>query len=366
MGQTTNIEWTERTWNPTRGCSIVSAGCVNCYAMRQAHRFSGRGAAYEGLTKLTKAGPQWTGTVITVEDKLLEPLSWNQPARVFVDSMSDLFHEDVSDAFIDRVFAVMAQAPRHTFQALTKRADRMRVYLSHPDVGQRVAELAMSYACKGDFDAFEDDWTAEDAENYIRAWPLPNVWLGVSAENQEQADTRIPQLLETPAAVRFVSAEPLLGPIDLRPFLAGRKLVHGDPDACHLPRVKGGCAGHDMPVVDWVIVGGESGPGARRHNVAWMRSVVRQAKAAKVPVFVKQLGSVVIDRNDAGFLGECPSDWPDVIDIEDRVEHDLDGSRDGYQGAPVRIHLKHRKGGDPMEWPRDLRVRKFPAVRPCA
>jgi protein gp37 len=113
MGQTTNIEWTDRTWNPTRGCSIVSPGCVNCYAMKQAHRFSGPSGTYEGLTKLTSAGPQWTGKVVTVEDKLLEPLSWRTPSRVFVDSMSDLFHKDVPDAYIVRAFAVMALAPRH-------------------------------------------------------------------------------------------------------------------------------------------------------------------------------------------------------------------------------------------------------------
>ena len=125
MSALSSIEWTDRTWNPVRGCSVISPGCVNCYAMKQAHRFSGAGKPYDGLTKLTKAGPQWTGVVRPVESALLEPLSWRKPARVFVNSMSDLFHEDVPDEFIDRVFAVMALAPQHTFQILTKRPERM-------------------------------------------------------------------------------------------------------------------------------------------------------------------------------------------------------------------------------------------------
>jgi hypothetical protein len=127
-------------------------------------------------------------------------------------------------------------------------------------------------------------------------------------------------------------------------------------DALNRPRIFG-------PRLDWVIVGGESGPGARPFNVAWARNIVRQCQTAKVPVFVKQLGRDVRDRNDAGFLGDEPSHWPERIDILDRVEHDLDGTRDGYQGAPVRIHLDNKKGGDPQEWPADIRVRQFPEVR---
>lgn len=347
MAATTSIEWTAtlhpdgsvtpgRTWNPVRGCSVISPGCVNCYAMKQAHRFSGPGRAYEGLTKLTSAGPQWTGVIRTVDHALLEPLSWRKPQKVFVNSMSDLFHEDVPWEFVDRVFAVMARATRHTFQVLTKRADRMRDYLTHADTPWRIAceEERLNWA-----EDVADDVDMSDVS--LERWPLPNIWLGVSVEDQQRADERIPLLLRTPAAVRFLSCEPLLGETDLTNFL------------WTIP-------GARLNRLHWVIVGGESGPRARDMKVCWVRDIVEQCQSASVPVFVKQLGARVIDRNDAGFLGEEPDHWPDVIDQEDRIEYDLDGTRDGYQGAPVRIHLKNRKGNDPAEWPEDLRVREFP------
>lgn len=344
MSATTKIEWTAgddgtsgKTWNPVRGCSVISPGCVNCYAMKQAHRFSAPGRSYAGLTKQTKAGPQWTGVVRTVESALLEPLTWRKPCRVFVNSMSDLFHESVPDAFIDRVFAVMALSPRHTFQVLTKRPDRM---------------LAWFRSRRFDVKGYAILQTEQGGEClYAHPWPLPNVWLGVSVENQHFADERIPLLLQTPAAVRFVSAEPLLGPINLR-YMACREDWH--VDALDTPDPS--CRLH------WVIVGGESGPGARACNVRWVRSVVRQCQQSDTPAFVKQLGAFVVDRNDAGFCGDEPHHWPEVIAAEDRVEHDLDGTRDGYQGAPVRIHLRDKKGGDPSEWPEDLRVREWPGA----
>lgn len=316
MSAISSIEWTDRTWNPVRGCSVISPGCVNCYAMKFAHRFSGDGKPYAGLTKQTKAGPQWNGRVQLVHAALVEPLSWRKPARVFVNSMSDLFHDAIPDSFILAVFVTMAKAHRHTFQVLTKRPARMVALISQ---WQR------------------DGVTLREGCGYV----LPNVWLGVSCEDQQRADERIPLLLQTPAVVRFISAEPLLGPIAFK--------------RAWWPT--------DRPArLDWVIVGGESGPGARDCHVRWVRAIVEQCQRAAVPVFVKQLGSRVIDRNDAGFLGEEPRAWPDTIDQEDRIEYDLDGTRDGYQGAPVRIHLKNRKGGDQSEWPEDLRVREFPAV----
>lgn len=374
MSAISRIEWTDRSWNPTRGCSIVSPGCVNCYAMKQAHRFSGPGKPYAGLTKLTSQGPQWTGVVRTVEDALLEPLSWRKPQRVFVNSMSDLFHEDVPDQFIDRVFAVMALAHRHTFQVLTKRADRMRAYVD------RLADSTIEPGF-ADWPKILDDqmpWlTGEvgagrmqdicEVPDVSSAWPLPNLWLGVSAENQEQADTRIPDLLQTPAAVRFVSAEPLLGPI---------RFKQQNPDGFWPPNAPqpdlAWLRHKDWPDdfqycttgLNWVIVGGESGHGARPCDVAWVRSIVEQCQAARVPAFVKQFGANVRDRNDAGFTGDFDGSatcWPEQHLIDDRIEHDLDGTRDGYQGAPVRIHLRDRKGATPREWPEDLRVREFPA-----
>ena len=342
MSGTSKIEWTERTWNPVRGCSIVSPGCVHCYAMKQAHRFSGPGRPYEGLTKQTSAGPQWTGKVRVVPELLDLPLRWRKPSRIFVNSMSDLFHENVPERFIRAVWGTMAMTPRHTYQILTKRPERMATLVPR----------------------FAHEHTARDGSG----WPLPNVWLGTSCEDPPRAGERIPHLLQTPAAVRFVSAEPLLGPITLssmrgcQPFPA--------PGPADPPRFLNHLPGY----LHWVIVGGESGPGARPCDVAWVRSIVQQCRAAGVPVFVKQLGANVHDRNDAGFDADShvsadgpdagqpvkPEAWPDFIAEDDRVEHDPDGYQDGYQGAPVRIWTRDRKGADPAEWPHDLRVRQFP------
>lgn len=197
---TTEISWTDRTWNPIRGCSRVSEGCRFCYAEGVAYRFSGPGQPYEGLARKVNGRAAWTGKVRLVESALTEPLSWRKPARIFVNSMSDLFHEHVSDEFIAAVFGVMAAAPQHTFQVLTKRAERMREVVSALSV-----ELVRECTLKLTGRMIRGDWML----------PLPNVWLGVSCEDQQRADERIPLLLQTPAVVRFVSCEPLLGPIDL-------------------------------------------------------------------------------------------------------------------------------------------------------
>ena len=214
MAATSSIEWTDKTWNPVRGCSVVSPGCVNCYAMKQAHRFSGKGKAYEGLTKQTTSGPQWTGKVMLAEAQLLEPLTWRQPQRVFVNSMSDLFHESMEDEWIDRVFAVMALCPQHTFQILTKRADRMRDYMVVLDRDMRIPTTTFA-RWRSEAEGILQD-RGDTRTIVTNAWPLSNVWLGVSVESQKYADERIPLLLQTPAAARFISAEPLLGPVNLR------------------------------------------------------------------------------------------------------------------------------------------------------
>lgn len=356
---TSSIEWTDKTWNPVRGCSIVSPGCVHCYAMKQAHRFSGvkqlphggfKAGPYFELTKQTKAGPQWTGTVVCDETKLLEPLSWRKPCRVFVNSMSDLFHEDVPDAFIDKVFAVTALAPRHTFQILTKRAGRMREYWSSDrwSIVEQAVEMASDR--RGDV---AGRVVREQFDSNPDLYPLPNVWLGVSCEDQPRADERISLLLQTPAAVRFVSAEPLLGPIALHESMFR---------CCRSEKCDESVFG-----LDWVIVGGESGPGARPCDVAWVRSIVQQCKSAGVACFVKQTGSHVLTRNDSLGTDRPPADpdlWPEPESGWDdgyrgnivRIDH-------GYQGAPVRVLLTDRKGGDPSEWPEDLRVRQYPEAR---
>lgn len=242
MSDKTGIEWTDATWNPVTGCTKVSSGCDNCYAETVAHRFDG-----------TKAYPN--GFQVTLRpERLDQPTRWRRPRRIFVNSMADLFHDDVPADYIAQVFAVMALAPRHTFQVLTKRHARMRSLLTSSTFQTATAEhmLAMT-----DADAMKD---AGDP------FPLPNVWLGISTENQQWADIRIPALLDTPAAVRFISAEPLLGRIDLR-----REWGHG-------------------PGIDWIIVGGESGHGARPMHPDWARALRDQRNKVGAAFLFKQWG----------------------------------------------------------------------------
>jgi len=213
----------------------------------------------------TAKGPRWTGKVALIESALYHPLRWRKPRRIFVNSMSDLFHQDVPDEWIDRVFAVMALAPQHTFQVLTKRPERMRAYMTtrqrdtvYPD------RAVLAYLPAPD-----------PLSLRTPSWPLPNVWLGKSVEDQPTADARIPHLLATPAAVRFVSAEPLLGPVDLTAYMFG----------AHQTEETDWCARR----LNWLIVGGESGPGARPMHPDWARSLRDQCAAASVPFFMKQM-----------------------------------------------------------------------------
>jgi protein gp37 len=458
----TKIEWCRgedgaegKTWNPVTWCTKVSAGCKNCYAEGVANRFWGD-------RKFTD--------VRTHADRLDEPLRWRKPRRVFVNSMSDLFHEYVPDEFIDRVFAVMSLAPQHTFQVLTKRPRRMREY-----VRSRTAEQCLLAADEGRARGVmaEEPRLSFFARALLgsinggvskRDWPLPNVWLGVSCEDQKSADERIPLLLRTPAAVRFLSCEPLIGPVDLAGW--GAAIVADDFHAAQPatwdgyqwpewvpaeerrqiekfwsvqdgrgPRgwienqrtnrtpasgarvgvtlanggwgtvvpalsplaVKRGrwlhswnnvgrvitddgetiCAsagfgpswlerwlqadGKYRHQLHWVIAGGESGPGARPCDVAWIRSIVEQCKAAGVAAFVKQLGArphgsdamkAHADRNQRlATPRHGPATQQDADDLHELI-------------AAAGMRLSDRKGGDPSEWPSDLRVREFPEVRP--
>jgi protein gp37 len=350
----TSIEWTDRTWNPIRGCSRVSEGCRHCYAESIAARFSH--GVFKGFAERTPDGPRWTGEVVLMKDKLLEPLSWREPSRVFVNSMSDLFHEKLPDDSIDQVFAVMALTPQHTYQVLTKRPNRMLAYLTARYVRDGVSAFASEIA--GD--------PAPDM--VVRFWPLLNVWLGVSVEDQATADERIPLLLQTPAAVRFISAEPLLESVSI--YGALTTYCASETCCCYLYGTAPGesenrhdkvfrWCGQQSRHLDWVIVGGESGPKARPFDVAWARSMVRQCESVSVPVFVKQLGSHVIDRNDAGFEGDTLRSWPMDTDVRENIH----GFREEYQGAPVRVLLNSNKGVDLNEWPADLRIRQFPKGR---
>ncbi|HQS14963.1 phage Gp37/Gp68 family protein [Reyranella sp.] len=278
MGDT-SIEWTDKVWNPVAGCSIVSPGCTNCYAMKMAHRIEGmNGTAghaphYAGLTMKTKAGAVWTGKVATAPDSILmAPLRWRKPARVFVNSMSDLFHEGVADETIDRILAVMALCPQHTFQVLTKRAKRMREYFAHP------LRLATINGATWSLLGTPLGSKIEHGGNWQTKLPLPNVWLGVSTEDQARADERIPHLLATPAAKRFISAEPLLGAIDLTAIPRTRSEGFMRPLDGRFNRL------------DWVIAGGESGPRARPMHPDWARDLRDQCAAAGIAYFFKQWG----------------------------------------------------------------------------
>lgn len=267
MADNSKIEWTDATWNPVTGCSVVSPGCTHCYAMRLAGTRLQHHPSRKGLTVDSKTGPVWNGKVRLNREWVKQPLSWTKPRMIFVCAHGDLFHEGVPDDWIDRVFAVMALSPQHTFQVLTKRSSRMRKYLASEERRYQI-ELEM-YDLGGDQDArtITDD-----------CWPLPNVWLGVSAERQQEAEQRIPDLLHTLAACHFVSAEPLLGPIDLDALVRRFRL---------------NCSVTAMPrgSIDWVIAGGESGFGARPMHPDWARALRDQCAAAGVPYFFKQWGA---------------------------------------------------------------------------
>jgi len=226
MATKSKIEWTEVTWNPVRGCTFCSPGCLHCYAARIVARFSGEGVLFQGLACMTPDGPRWTNEVVCLEDKLMDPLRWKKPRKIFVNSMSDLFHEKVPFDFLHRLFEVMQGADWHSFQVLTKRS-------------QRLAHLSPHLP-----------WA-------------DNIWMGVSIEN-EQYLHRADDLRGTGARVKFLSLEPLLGPL----------------------------RGLNLTGIDWVIVGGESGPGARPMSPEWVVEVRDKCQRAGVPFFLKQWGKI--------------------------------------------------------------------------
>lgn len=261
MSYGTKIEWTDATWNPITGCSVLSAGCKHCYAMKLAGTRLQHHPSRAGLTVDTKNGPVWTGEVRLNEDWLSQPMRWRKPRMIFVCAHADLFHEAVPDDWIDLIFSVMELSPHHTFQVLTKRAGRMRDYINSR--------------------AFKD-------------YPLPNVWIGVSVEDQAAADERIPLLLDTPAAVRWLSMEPLLGRVDLcETFGMWWNQTMGCFEASHSSGFNRHPHNQAETAIDWVVVGGESGPGARPMHPAWARSLRDQCAAAGTPFLFKQWGEWV-------------------------------------------------------------------------
>lgn len=250
MSDRSRIEWTDATWNPVTGCSKVSPGCERCYAERLSHRF--------GWTTKPWTAPHAAENVQLDRLRVMQPLHWRKPRRIFVNSMSDLFHDQVPDAFLAEVFATIQSAPRHLFQVLTKRPARMQAWMLDPPQSLLQPDGA--------------------------GWPPPNLWLGVSVEDQRRANERIPLLLQTPAVVRFVSCEPLLGPLDLTPWL------------------------HRL---DWVIVGAESGPGARPMDDAWVRALRDQCQAAQVAFWFKQRADIYGRKQLSPVLdGRLWHEWP--------------------------------------------------------
>jgi protein gp37 len=347
------IQWTDETWNPVVGCTKVSTGCLNCYAETMAVRLRGMGKPqYQDVVE----HGNWTGKISLVEDALTNPLRWRKARMVFVCSMSDLFHPDVPLEFIDRAFAVMALCPQHTFQILTKRPERMAEYFGSRDWGAEVipaardeflssrpglmARLGEAYSHEdrvADCEILREEFERRGGRALPQGWPFANVWLGTSIEDQRTADERIPHLLRCPAAVRFLSCEPLLGPVSVYDLtertecpVCGHKSLHSREPQKMYCGLCAGDNGRDVSIrrtgaIDWVIVGGESGPRARPCNVEWIRSILEQCRAAQIPAFVKQLGA--------------RSSWPY-----------LRGPRAAGPG----------KNDDPDEWPKDLRVREWP------
>jgi protein gp37 len=333
MADNSLIEWTDSTWNIITGCSVVSPGCTNCYAMKLAGTRLAHHPSREGLTIDTKGGPVWNGQVRFNKQWLTRPLQWKRPRMIFVCAHGDLFHESVPDEWIDKAFAVMALAPQHVFQVLTKRSKRMREYMNERwqparahkiDLGddgaldvpaETVGEDRRSQIereCEPLLDQFgmvdtENDslWTEDGKCKAMQwQWPLPNVWLGVSTEDQQRADERVPDLRATPAAVRWVSYEPALGPIDFDELFFGRVVVRLPTNRApptqpissadtlgDVIRTLGGTIAPMEGDIDWLVCGGESGQGARPMHPAWARSARDQCAAAGVPFFFKQHGN---------------------------------------------------------------------------
>jgi protein gp37 len=324
----TSIEWTRsddgrpgRTWGPVLGCKKVSAGCDNCYAIRTAHRLAANPNpkvhdAYEGLTEDTEDGLDWTGVVRTLPERLTDPMGWRKPERIFVNSQSDLFHPSVGLKFTARVWATMAVTRQHTYQILTKRPDVALRVLTDPTFTTLVRRYAAALQ--------PEDWSSP-------WWPLANAWLGVSIEDQATADERLRKLLRLAphAAVLWASAEPLLGPIDLTRLQAPNgaliDALCGDVWDSEHREIYAAAPGS----LDWLVVGGESGPGARPMHPDWARSIRDQCAAAGVPMLFKQWGA-----------------WWPTGSLGTGIQHESTSA--GYLRQPVRPDPNHRYVGAPF------------------
>ena len=355
MGKT-SIAWSQESWNPLRGCSPVSPGCARCYAGAMASRFAGvdkhgkempfTGYAVPAYQTSKSGGGRWTGRVDLLPEKLSEPLRWRKPRKIFVNSMSDLFHEALDFEEIAAVFGVMAACPQHVFQVLTKRAERMAEFFrwvadcAEAPTNTAAGGVVLHYAQKY---VPGEKWTRGlcDAHGvFERAWPLPNVHLGVSAEDQKRWDERVPELLKCPAAVRWVSLEPQISAVSLCSLSTCCAVGPKNAAACRSRRLQEGhseilsepcpCRCH-VGLPSWVVQGGESGPGARPFRLEWMYSMRDACREAGVAWFPKQTGS------NASY-------------------QELGGNRIGWPTP------HHRAGEDQRDWPADLQgCREWPS-----
>ncbi len=323
----TNISWATETWSPVIGCTKIGAGCQNCYAIGWAHRHANNPRMKDSVTFINPYedlvepnGKNWTGEVSCIDARLEIPLHWKKPRRIFLPSMGDIFHEDVPDEFLDKIFAVMVLCPQHQFMVLTKRPDRMREFICRSDARVMIHAVL---------------WEMFGPDTYGIAWPLPNVALGVSVSNQPEADASIPELLQTPAAMRFISAEPLLGGLDLlqylKPVFRNCDLPCANKDdelerqgaLSTIAKAAHEYMGSSQKFLDLVIAGGETGPGARPSHPQWFRDLRYQCAEAGVPFHFKQWG-----------------EWEYIIDAEDMQDHmrhdgDSDDLRDNANQCQI-------------------------------
>lgn len=367
MSDGSSIEWTDATWTIAVGCTRVSEGCNACYAISFVHR--GLHESHKGLTivrpkSATRPGVDWNGKVRTLPENLSQPLQWKKPRRVFVGSMTDLFHHKMPFEYIAAVFGVMAMASHHTYQVLTKRPARMLEFFAWLDEQAKLHHIDALRLARANGGRVKPDprvlycveaaaqagvvWM--DLASATRAyskWPLDCVHLGTSVEDQATADERIPLLLQAPAVIRWISCEPMIGWVDLHYAIDARQrdIDHRDGDPSPWAKVPFGV------VLDWVVMGGESGPRARGFKTSWAFNTIEEARGTRTRFYMKQLGSRPYGASGPGKSSVGPKGEP-------RAWYFDDGRDEGGKLRTYRITA--RNGGNMSEWPADIRVREAP------
>lgn len=365
MGDKTGISWTNTrhpdgtvtpgaTWNPVSGCTKLSPECKFCYVDRDWHRWAHL-PAY--------AGRKFTD-VACHEDRLDQPLRWQRPRRIFPCSTADLFHADVPDAFLDKIFAVMALCPQHTFPILTKRAERMQHYLSAPGRREAIARAAGAFPARHSLDWVRADGRdgttrggdPDERTQWLPRWPLPNVHVGVTAGTQDSADTRIPFLLATPAAVRWISAEPLLEPLDVTRWIVQARAATG-----HGASQPPGTMVDGMELVgdrwirrvglNWLVCGGESGSRkmARPMHPQWARDLRDQCQDAGVPFYFKQQGEWIPGREATNDQRDNPRTHGCWVNVRDGKTHDGNDAAAFRDGDLHMLYVGRKAAGEMLD-----------------